>query len=183
MEPAPPALAGGSFICIFSFCWENVERTPQAEEKAWGKGCKLCKSASLREAGWVGMTSGRRKAPREFGLYSDGAGELNILCAITWSISRRVTGIMQEGMCNSVDKEHEHHNSKSRIWGQNAKVNCLLLGCGCSVIKLYLTLCDRVDCTTPDFPILHYLQEFAQIHVHWANDAIQPSHPLSPPSP
>ena len=72
-------------------------RTPQAEKRAWGKGCKLCKSASLKEARWDGVTSGRRKAPRELGLYSNGAGEPNILCAITLSISRRVTGIMQEG--------------------------------------------------------------------------------------
>ena len=35
----------------------------------------------------------------------------------------------------------------------------------------------------PGFPVLHYLLEFAQTHVHWANDAIQPSHPLSSPSP
>ena len=31
-------------------------------------------------------------------------------------------------------------------------------------------------------PVLHYLPEFAQTHVHWVSDAIQPSHPLSPPS-
>ena len=36
---------------------------------------------------------------------------------------------------------------------------------------------------TPGFPVLHYLPEFAQIHVHWVGDAIQPSDPLSSPSP
>ena len=36
---------------------------------------------------------------------------------------------------------------------------------------------------TPDFPVLHYLPEFAQIHVHCVGDAIQPSHPLLPSSP
>ena len=35
----------------------------------------------------------------------------------------------------------------------------------------------------PSFPVLHYLLEFAQTHVHWADNAIQPSHPLSPLSP
>ena len=40
-----------------------------------------------------------------------------------------------------------------------------------------------MDCSTPGFPVLHYLPEFAQTHVHWVNDAIQPSHPLSLPSP
>ena len=37
--------------------------------------------------------------------------------------------------------------------------------------------------STPDFPVLHCLPEFAQIGVYWVSDAIQPSHPLSPPSP
>ena len=40
-----------------------------------------------------------------------------------------------------------------------------------------------MDCSTPGFPVLHYLLEFAQTHVHWVGDAIQPSHPLSPSSP
>ena len=37
--------------------------------------------------------------------------------------------------------------------------------------------------STPGFPVLHYHPEFAQTHVHWVNDAIQPPQPLSPPSP
>ena len=40
-----------------------------------------------------------------------------------------------------------------------------------------------MDCSTPGFPVFHYLPEFAQVHVHWVSDAIQPSHPLSSPSP
>ena len=40
-----------------------------------------------------------------------------------------------------------------------------------------------MDCNTLVFPVLFYLLEFAQIHVHWVGNAIQPSHPLSPPSP
>ena len=39
------------------------------------------------------------------------------------------------------------------------------------------------DCSMPGFPVLHCVPEFAQTHVHWGDDAIQPSHPLSPPSP
>ena len=37
-----------------------------------------------------------------------------------------------------------------------------------------------MDCSTLGFPVLHCLPEFAQTHVHWAGDAIQPSHSLSP---
>ena len=44
-------------------------------------------------------------------------------------------------------------------------------------------LCDPVDCSTPGFPVHHQLPEVAQIHVHQIGDAIQPSHPLSSPSP
>ena len=40
-----------------------------------------------------------------------------------------------------------------------------------------------MDCSMPGSPVLHYLPEFAQIHVHWVGDTIQPSHPLSSPSP
>ena len=54
--------------------------------------------------------------------------------------------------------------------------------CCCSVAKSCLTLCDPMDCSTPGFPVLHYLPEFAQTHVHWVCDSIQPSHPLSSPS-
>ena len=53
----------------------------------------------------------------------------------------------------------------------------------CSVTKSCLILCDPVDCSVPGFPVLHYLPEFAQTHVHWVNDAIQPSHSLLSPSP
>ena len=49
--------------------------------------------------------------------------------------------------------------------------------------QLCLTLCDPMDCTTSGFPVLHQLPEFAQSHVHQVGDAIQPSHPLSSPSP
>ena len=40
-----------------------------------------------------------------------------------------------------------------------------------------------MHCSTPGFPVLHRLPEFAQTHVHWVGDAIQPSHPLSSPCP
>ena len=55
-------------------------------------------------------------------------------------------------------------------------------GC-CSVTKSCPTLCDPMNCSMPGFPVLHYLPEFAQTHVHWASDTIQLSHPLLPASP
>ena len=50
----------------------------------------------------------------------------------------------------------------------------------CSVTKSFLTLCYPIDCSTPGFLVLHCLPEFAQTHVHWVSDTIQPSHPLAP---
>jgi len=45
------------------------------------------------------------------------------------------------------------------------------------------TLSNPMDCSTPGFPVYHQLLELAQTHVHQVDDAIQPSHPLSSPSP
>jgi len=53
----------------------------------------------------------------------------------------------------------------------------------CSVAQSCPTVWDPMDCSTPGFPVLHYLLEFAQNHVHWVGDAIQSSCPLSSPSP
>ena len=55
--------------------------------------------------------------------------------------------------------------------------------CCCSVTKSCLTLCNPMDYSMPRFLVLHYLLEFAQTDVHWFSDAIQPPHPLLPPSP
>ena len=52
-----------------------------------------------------------------------------------------------------------------------------------SVAKSCLTLCDPMNCSTPGVLVLHRLRKFAQTHVHWVDDAIQLSHPLSPPCP
>ena len=52
-----------------------------------------------------------------------------------------------------------------------------------SVAQLCPTLCYPMDCSKPGFPVLHQLLELAQIHVHRVGNAIQPSHPLSSPSP
>ena len=45
------------------------------------------------------------------------------------------------------------------------------------------TLCDPMNCSTPGLPVHHHLPEFTETHVHRVGDAIQPSHPLSSPSP
>ena len=52
-----------------------------------------------------------------------------------------------------------------------------------SVAQSCPTLCDPMNRSTPGFPVHHQLPEFTQTHVHRVSDAIQPSHPLSSPSP
>ena len=61
------------------------------------------------------------------------------------------------------------------------------LGCSqlqfSSVAQLSLTLCEPMNHSMPGLPAYHQLLEFTQTRVHWVGDAIQPSHPLSSPSP
>ena len=52
-----------------------------------------------------------------------------------------------------------------------------------SVAQSCPTLCDPMDCSTPGLRVHHQLPELPQTHVHRVGDAIQPSHPLSSPSP
>ena len=55
--------------------------------------------------------------------------------------------------------------------------------CCYSVTQSCPILCNPVDCSTPGLPVHHHLPELAQTHVHSVSDAIQPTHPLSSPSP
>ena len=58
-----------------------------------------------------------------------------------------------------------------------------LTSSSCSIPKSCPICCNPMDFSTPGFPVLHCFPEFAQIHAHWVSDDIQPSHPLSSPSP
>ena len=81
---------------------------------------------------------------------------------------------------------------RQAVWSQTSLVPFLNLNflickvdtsASCSVAQSCATLCALMDCSTPGFPVLHYLMEFVQTHVHWVSYVIQPSHPLSSPSP
>ena len=52
-----------------------------------------------------------------------------------------------------------------------------------SVAQLCPSLCNPMNHSTPGLPVHHQLPEFTQTHAHRVGDAIQPSHPLSSPSP
>ena len=61
--------------------------------------------------------------------------------------------------------------------------SCDWLFCFCCSVAQCPTLWDPMGCSTPGFRVLHHLLELTQTDVHWVGDAIQPSHPLSSPSP
>ena len=87
--------------------------------------------------------------------------------------------ICKERARNRGIKERRERES-SGLWGMvYTNLPTSQRFCCCSVAQLCPTLCYPMDCSTPCFPVLHRLPEFAQIHVHWVSDAIQP---LSSPS-
>ena len=62
-------------------------------------------------------------------------------------------------------------------------MNCILNIKFSSVAQSFPALCDPMNRSIPGLPVHHQLPEFTQIHVHQVGDAIQPSYPLSSPSP
>ena len=59
----------------------------------------------------------------------------------------------------------------------------MFAGTAAKSLQLCPTLFDPMDCSPPGLPVHHQLTEFTQTHVHWVGDVIQPSYPLSSPSP
>ena len=89
-----------------------------------------------------------------------------------------------------VRTQHFHSQGLGSVLGQGIKI-LQAVGHGQkkkkiqfgSVAQSCLTLCDPMNYSTPGLPVHHQLPEFTQTHVHRVGDAIQPSHPLSSPSP
>ena len=95
-------------------------------------------------------------------------------------------GLRQRLHCRARCPHRKHFiHITTESWMTSERENILyfmksfFLGC-CSVAQSCLTLCDPMDCSTPGLPVLHYLPESAQTHVHGISDAIQPSHPPPP---
>ena len=82
--------------------------------------------------------------------------------------------------CEKFLKRWEYQNTLLASWEICIQVSSVQFS---SVPQSCLTLCDPMNRSTPGLPVHHQLQEFTQTHVHWVSDAIQPSHPLSSPSP
>ena len=77
---------------------------------------------------------------------------------------------------------HKFFVALPSLW-PNAHYNLWPLGRPFVVAQSCPILWYPMDCSTPGFPVLHHLLEFAQTDVHWISDAIQPSHPVLSPNP
>ena len=69
------------------------------------------------------------------------------------------------------------------VWLYTLSIESFCSGQFSSVTESCLTVCNPMDYSTPGFPVHHQLPETTQTPVSWVGDAIQPSHPLSSPSP
>ena len=86
--------------------------------------------------------------------------------------------------------EHLHNLEKSKCWNNMNNFISLsrfmyvhIFHQFSSVAQSCPILCNPMNLSTPGFPVPHQLLEFTQTHIHRVSDAIQPSHPLSSPSP
>ena len=132
--------------------WGQEKRASEDEMAGWHHWCIGCK---------LGQTSG------------DSDGQRGLACCSPWGHKEsNMTGWLNKNNNNlTVGQKFRHGLSKS----SNSETCC-------SVAKLCPTVCNPEDCCMLSFPVLHHLLEFAKTYVHWVTDAVQPSHPLPPPS-
>ena len=148
--------------------------------KRWGEGRPPEKRWHL---GWVLKVGGGQT------LVSGWVGYRKCRVPDTWSIGVGQTGLFNSFWTEGLWKEMAF----ARHWAPCPKhcgdtgvyVASELMGFAqhSSVAQSCPTLCDPMDCSMPGLPVHHQLLELTQTHVHWVGDAIQPSHPLSSPSP
>ena len=130
----------------------------------------------------------------------DGEGQGSLACCSPWGRkesgtteqlnNRRATGeadfhyiiLFLCCLSHKIENFGRAWTEPKHIWWNEMNENTSRL-CYRLVAQSCLPLCDPMDCSTPVYPVLHHLLELAQTHVHWVSDAIQPSHPLSSPSP
>ena len=85
------------------------------------------------------------------------------------------TGENLSGEATTEDSTEIPYKTKNRVTISSVQFSSVTQSCP--------TLCNPMNCSTPGLPVCHQLLEFTQTHIHRVSDAIQPSHPLSSPSP
>ena len=86
------------------------------------------------------------------------------------------------GLVNTMNTHPEMQMGLVMNGSDSALFSSQICCCCCSVAKLFPTPCNPMDHSMPGSAAVHCLPEFAQTLVHWIGDAIEPSHPLLPPS-
>ena len=95
----------------------------------------------------------------------------------SYSLITKIIRIFLVGSLVQNKGELCHRFSEKQLKGSRISVQFSSVAQSCP------TLCDPMNLSMPGLPVHHQLPEFTQTHVHWVGDAIQPSHPLSSPSP
>ena len=106
---------------------------------------------------------------------------------LSWYLYPRFLKCYCKGICFCPGKSFTHYDElnnpdqreRKECWSEapHGEGQRSLSGGGrCwSVVRSCLTLLDAMDCSTPGFPVLHYLPEFAQTHIHWCHPIISSS--------
>ena len=140
--------------------WGSCVRGQEVGEQ-WGL------SRDGRALQCVGCSNGR--------IYSDATGS-------HWGVFKK-HGLTQSNYVLEIQEALKFEN-KGTVKGKLVCFMIYMCVCVCVLItQLCPTLCAPMDCSMPGLPGHHQLPELTQTHVHWVGDAIQPSHPLSSPSP
>ena len=115
--------------------------------------------------------------------------ELNLACRHFGSIACTILKILSQHfkterflglkILKDTTWSHATHWASQQLWWCQAVAAPSSVQFSCSVVSDW----DPIDYSTPGLPVCHQLPEFTQTHVHWVGDAIQPSYPLSFPSP
>ena len=123
---------------------------------------------------WVGKTAWRRKwQPSLVFLPGEFHGQRSLVGNSPWD-QKESDKTEQLNMHTHITHTHTHTHIIS-YYSVSVQLS--------SVVQSCLTLCNPMNCSMPGLPVHHQLPESTQTHVHWVGDAIQPSHPLSSPSP
>ena len=91
--------------------------------------------------------------------------------------------IVRQQVLHQACYRHKHMESSQLSYEFSTLISAFSSIQFSSVAQLCPTLCDPMNCSMPGLPVHHQLPEFTQTHVHRVGDTIQPSHPLSVPSP